>query len=48
MIGRRLMGENSSDDFPWDFAIAELLTRVNYGIRTGNFEIAYSDGEIRD
>ena len=42
------MSENSSDDFSWDFAIAELLTRVNYGIRTGNFEIAYSDGEIRD
>jgi len=42
------MGENSSDDFSWDFAIAELLTRANYGIRIGNFEMAYSDGEIRD
>ena len=42
------MGEKSSDDFSSDIAIAELLTRANYGIRIGNFERDYSDGEIRD
>ena len=26
---------------------AEYLTRVNYGLRSGNFELDYSDGEIR-
>nr|WP_083862535.1 YbjN domain-containing protein [Baaleninema simplex] len=28
-------------------AIAELLTRANYGMVIGNFEMDYSDGEIR-
>jgi len=27
--------------------VAEFLTRANYGIRLGNFEMDYSDGEIR-
>ena len=48
MIRMRLIGENSSDYFSSDIAIAELLTRANYGIRIGNFERDYSDGEIRD
>ena len=47
MIGMRLIGENSSDDFSSDLAIAELLTRANLGIRIGNFGMDYSDGEIR-
>ena len=28
-------------------AIAEFLTRANYGLRIGNFELDFSDGEIR-
>jgi hypothetical protein len=28
-------------------AVAEFLTRANYGLRIGNFEMDYSDGEIR-
>ncbi len=28
-------------------ALAEFLTRANYGLRIGNFEMDYSDGEIR-
>jgi hypothetical protein len=28
-------------------AIAEFITRANYGLRVGNFEMDYSDGEIR-
>ena len=28
-------------------AVAELLTRVNYGMMIGNFELDYDDGEIR-
>lgn len=28
-------------------AMAELLTRINYGLSIGNFEMDYSDGEIR-
>jgi hypothetical protein len=28
-------------------AVAEYLTRANYGLRIGNFEMDYSDGEIR-
>lgn len=28
-------------------AIAEFITRANYGLRIGNFEMDYSDGEIR-
>ena len=28
-------------------AIAELVTRINYGLFTGGFEIDWSDGEIR-
>jgi len=28
-------------------AIAEFLTRANYGLVLGNFEMDYSDGEIR-
>ena len=27
--------------------IAEYLTRANYGMVMGNFEMDYSDGEIR-
>ena len=27
--------------------VAEYLTRANYGLRNGNFELDYSDGEIR-
>jgi len=44
----RLIGENSSDDFSSDLAIAEFSTRANYGIRIGNIKRNYSDGEIRD
>lgn len=28
-------------------SIAEFLTRANYGLRIGNFEMDYSDGEVR-
>jgi hypothetical protein len=28
-------------------SIAEFITRANYGMRIGNFELDYSDGEIR-
>jgi hypothetical protein len=28
-------------------AVAELLTRANYGLVVGNFELDYSDGEVR-
>jgi hypothetical protein len=28
-------------------AIAEFITRANYGMRIGNFELDYSDGEVR-
>lgn len=28
-------------------AIAEYITRINYGAKNGNFEMDYSDGEIR-
>jgi len=28
-------------------AAAEFLTRANYGLRIGNFEIDYTDGEVR-
>ncbi len=28
-------------------AIAEFITRANYGMRIGNFEMDYRDGEIR-
>lgn len=28
-------------------AMAEFLTRANYGLRIGNFELDYSDGEVR-
>jgi hypothetical protein len=28
-------------------AVAEFLTRANYGMRIGNFELDYSDGEVR-
>ncbi|NET68527.1 MAG: YbjN domain-containing protein [Moorea sp. SIO1G6] len=27
--------------------IAELITRANYGLRVGNFEMDYEDGEVR-
>lgn len=27
--------------------VAEFITRANYGLRHGNFEMDYSDGEIR-
>src|SRR5512134_1603120 len=32
------------DDRP---AVAEYLTRANYGLRIGNFELDYADGEVR-
>ena len=28
-------------------AVAELITRANYGMRVGNFELDYEDGEVR-
>jgi len=28
-------------------ALAELITRINYGLPIGNFEMDFSDGEIR-
>jgi hypothetical protein len=28
-------------------AVAEFLTRANYGLYIGNFELDYADGEIR-
>jgi hypothetical protein len=28
-------------------AAAELITRINYGLRLGNFEMDFADGEIR-
>jgi hypothetical protein len=28
-------------------AVAEYLTRANYGLRIGNFEMDYADGEVR-
>lgn len=28
-------------------AIAEFITRANFGLRVGNFEMDYSDGEVR-
>lgn len=28
-------------------AVAEFLTRANYGLRIGNFEMDFSDGEVR-
>jgi hypothetical protein len=28
-------------------AMSEYLTRANYGLRIGNFELDYSDGEVR-
>jgi hypothetical protein len=28
-------------------AVAEFLTRANYGLRIGNFEMDYGDGEVR-
>jgi hypothetical protein len=28
-------------------AVAEYVTRANYGLRIGNFELDYSDGEVR-
>jgi hypothetical protein len=28
-------------------AVAEFLTRANYGLRIGNFEMDYTDGEVR-
>ena len=28
-------------------AVAELMTRANYGMRIGNFELDFADGEIR-
>lgn len=28
-------------------AVAEYITRANYGLRIGNFEMDYSDGEVR-
>ncbi len=27
--------------------VAEFITRANYGLRIGNFELDYSDGEVR-
>jgi hypothetical protein len=33
-----------SEDRP---AVAEYITRANYGLRIGNFELDYADGEVR-
>lgn len=29
------------------FAVAEYITRANFGLRIGNFEMDYADGEVR-
>ena len=34
----------SPDTLP---TVAEFITRANYGLKAGNFEMDYSDGEIR-
>lgn len=38
-----------SESVPADrrLAVAELLTRANYGLRIGNFEMDFNDGEVR-
>lgn len=28
-------------------AVSEFITRANYGLRNGNFELDYADGEVR-
>jgi hypothetical protein len=28
-------------------AVAEFITRANYGLRIGNFELDFDDGEVR-
>ena len=28
-------------------AVAEFITRANYGMRVGNFEMDFNDGEVR-
>jgi hypothetical protein len=38
---------NQCDRPPPPSAIAEFLTRANYGMTIGNFELDYTDGEIR-
>lgn len=32
---------------PQRLAVAEFLTRANYGLRIGNFEMDFTDGEVR-
>lgn len=32
---------------PHRAAVAEAITRANYGMRIGNFELDYADGEVR-
>lgn len=36
-----------SDDDDMMAEMAEFITRVNYGMKNGNFEMDYRDGEIR-
>lgn len=36
---------NASEDTYGD--VVEFLTRANYGLKVGNFEFDYSDGEVR-
>lgn len=38
---------NSKIEEPFYDKIAEYLHRANYGMRNGNFEMDYTDGEIR-
>lgn len=38
---------NMKADEQYRAAIAEYITRANYGLKSGNFEMDYSDGEIR-
>lgn len=37
---------NSADDDASKQAIAEFITRANYGLMIGNFQMDYTDGEI--
>lgn len=38
---------NSNVEEKYKLDVAEFLHRANYGLRNGNFEIDYRDGEIR-
>lgn len=45
MIVLATISMNASEEYRP--AIAEYLTRANYGLKNGNFEMDFSDGEIR-